>query len=141
MNRLLVLFYSIIAVLVSGGCIGKSARGLTPETTAGRAAEYRKITAREAKDKMDGGEDFILLDVRTSSEFKEKHIDGAMLIPNEEIKKRAPDELPDKDALILVYCRSGGRSAQASKELVKMGYTNIYDMGGINDWPFDTVSG
>ena len=102
---------------------------------------YRKINAREAKEMMEGGKDFILLDVRTSGEYKEKHIKGAILIPNDEIRKRASGELPDKGALILVYCRSGGRSAQASRELVKMQYTNIYDMGGINDWPFDTVSG
>ena len=104
-------------------------------------AVYQKITAEQAKAMMDEGKPFILLDVRTDEEFKEKRIDGAILIPDYEIKSRATAELPDKNTLILVYCRSGRRSANAANELIALGYTNVYDFGGIIDWPFDTVAG
>ena len=104
-------------------------------------AVYHKISAKEAKEMMDSTENYIILDVRTDTEYKDKHIDGAILIPDYEIKDRAESELPDKNAVILVYCRSGNRSRGASNALVDMGYTNVYDFGGINDWPYDTVSG
>jgi len=103
-------------------------------------AVYQKITAEQAKEMMDSGKPYILLDVRTEEEYAAKRINGAMLIPNTVISKRAATELPDKSALILVYCRSGRRSANAAKELIRMGYTGVYDFGGINSWPFDTVS-
>jgi rhodanese-related sulfurtransferase len=80
-----------------------------------------------------------LLDVRTSEEYKEKRIEGAVLIPDYEINDRAAAALPDKDAAILIYCRSGRRSASVAHELIEMGYTNVYDFGGINDWPYETV--
>ena len=100
---------------------------------------YQKITAEQAKAKMDEGEPYILLDVRTEEEFKEQRINGAVLISDGEIKTRAESELPDKGALILVYCRSGRRSANAAHELVEMGYANVYDFGGIIDWPYGTA--
>ena len=102
---------------------------------------YRKITASEAREIMEATKDFILLDVRTEEEFKEKRIEGAILIPDYEISARAESELPNKDALILVYCLRGRRSANVAHELVGMGYTNVYDFGGIQDWPYETVSG
>ena len=90
---------------------------------------------------MDSGEPYILLDVRSESEFNEQRIDGAIVLPVDEISNRAAAVLPDKDTAILVYCRSGSRSATASNELVGMGYTNVYDIGGIIDWPYGTISG
>jgi len=90
---------------------------------------------------MDEGNPFILLDVRTDEEFAEKRIDGAILIPDYEIEDRVLTELPDREALILIYCRSGNRSASAARKMIDMGYTNVYDFGGINDWPYDTVGG
>ena len=84
---------------------------------------------------------YIILDVRTPEEFSEKHIPGAINIPNETIGTEEVPELPDKDQLILIYCRSGNRSKQASEKLVRLGYTNIVEFGGINDWPGDTVNG
>ena len=72
---------------------------------------------------------------------EEKHIPGAICIPNETIGSDEIKELPDKDQLILVYCRSGNRSKQASEKLAALGYTNIVEFGGINDWPGETVSG
>ena len=104
-------------------------------------AEYHKISAEDAKKRMDSGDDIIILDVRTQAEYDESHIPGAILIPNETIGNEKPEQLPDTDQEILVYCRSGNRSAQAAKKLVEAGYTQIYDFGGIMDWPYDTVSG
>jgi rhodanese-related sulfurtransferase len=88
---------------------------------------------------MDDGSPYVLLDVRTPEEYAESHIDGAVLIPDTEIADRADAELIHKDARIYVYCRTGVRSASATKILVDMGYTNVYDIGGIVDWPYGTV--
>ena len=98
---------------------------------------YRQITMDEAVAMMEE-EGYIILDVRTAAEFDEKHIPGAINIPNEAIGTDAIPELPDKDQLILVYCRSGNRSKQASEKLVKLGYTNVVEFGGIIDWPGET---
>jgi len=98
---------------------------------------YRRITAAEAYEMIGNEKTFILLDVRTMEEHQEGRIPGSILIPDFEIESRAESELPDKDALILVYCRSGRRSQSAAIELVAMGYTNVYDFGGITDWPFE----
>lgn len=110
------------------------------ENTQMKKAEYHKITAEEARKLLDENTDAILLDVRTEEEFKVQRIDGAILIPDYEIKDRAETELPDKDALILIYCQSGNRSKTAANILVSMGYTNVYDFGGIISYPFETVS-
>ena len=103
-------------------------------------AEYHKISAADAYKIMSESKDFVLLDVRTEEEFSERRIEGAVLIPHLEIKARAGKELPDKKKVIFVYCRSGGRSAFASGELVSLGYSNVYDIGGIIDWPYQTIS-
>jgi len=89
---------------------------------------------------MDELDTYIILDVRSESEFEAQHINGAILIPVSELRSRAEKELPDKDAVIFVYCRAGNRSAEAARLLISMGYTNVYDMGGIGDWPNETVS-
>lgn len=102
---------------------------------------YHKITAEEAKNKMQDTTEYILLDVRTPEEFSEQHIPGAILIVDSRISAEAEETLPNKDTPILVYCRSGRRSAGAAKQLVSMGYTQVYDFGGIIDWPYETVSG
>ena len=98
---------------------------------------YLNISPEEAKVLMDTQEDYVILDVRTQEEFDTGHIPGAVLIPNTEIADRAEQELPNKDQLLLVYCRSGNRSKQASQILVELGYTNIREFGGINDWPYE----
>ena len=102
---------------------------------------YRQINMDEAIAMMEAESDYIILDVRTPEEFSEKHIPGAINIANETIGSEEIPELPDKDQLILVYCRSGNRSKQASEKLVALGYTNIIEFGGINDWPGEVVSG
>jgi rhodanese-related sulfurtransferase len=81
---------------------------------------------------------YIILDVRTDSEYKEKHIINAVLIPHTEVKNRALAELPSKNQFIYVYCKAGVRSEMAARDLVELGYTNVYDIGGIDDWPYDT---
>ena len=101
----------------------------------------RKISAEEAYQMMKKSKNYILLDVRTDEEFRGKRIDGAILVPDYELEKRAVTELPDKNAAIFVYCRSGKRSANAAKILAEKGYTQIFDFGGIADWPYETVSG
>ena len=98
---------------------------------------YVNITAEEAKKLMDTQEGYIILDVRTQEEFDACHIPGAVLIPNTEIAQRAELELPDKNQMLLIYCRSGNRSKQASEILVQLGYTNIKEFGGIIDWPYE----
>ena len=102
---------------------------------------YRQVNMDEAITMMEEGSGYIILDVRTPEEFAEKHIPGAINVANETIGTDEIPELPDKDQLILVYCRSGNRSKQASEKLVALGYTNIVEFGGINDWPGETVTG
>ena len=101
---------------------------------------YRQVNMDEAITMMEEGSGYIILDVRTPGEFEERHIPGAINIPNETISTEEIPELPNKDQLILVYCRSGNRSKQASEKLVALGYTNIVEFGGINDWPGETVT-
>lgn len=103
-------------------------------------ASYRQITMDEAIAIMEEETGYLILDVRTPEEFRDKHIPGAINIPNETIGSDEIPELPDKDQLILVYCRSGNRSKQAAEKLAALGYTNIAEFGGINDWPGETVS-
>ena len=98
---------------------------------------YQRISAAEAMVMMDRYDELIILDVRTEEEFSEGHIPGAILIPDYELAERAETELPNKDQLILVYCRSGRRSKTAAEMLVGMGYTNVKDFGGIIDWEYD----
>ena len=109
----------------------------TASTPAPQQDVYLNISPEEAKVLMDTLENYVILDVRTQEEFDAGYIPGAILIPNTEIADRAEQELPDKDQLLLVYCRSGNRSKQASLILVELGYTNIREFGGINDWPYE----
>ena len=120
----------LMAILLLVGCSAPAESG-----------SYRQINMSDAIAMMEEETDYIILDVRTAEEFKEKRIPGAINIPNETIGTEEIPELPDKDQLILVYCRSGNRSKQASEKLTALGYTNIVEFGGINDWPGETVSG
>ena len=120
----------LMTLLLLSGCATQSA-----EKT------YRQITMEEAITMMEEETGYIILDVRTAQEYSEKHIPGAINIANESIGTEDIPELPDKDQLILVYCRSGNRSKQASEKLVKLGYTNIVEIGGINSWSGETVTG
>ena len=121
----------LLSVLFLAGCA----------LPAGQEVSYRQINMDEAITMMEEGSSYIILDVRTPEEFAERHIPGAINIPNETISTEEIPELPNKDQLILVYCRSGNRSKQASEKLVALGYTNIVEFGGINDWPGEIVTG
>lgn len=101
---------------------------------------YTSVSAEKAKEYMDNEDNYIILDVRTQEEYDAGYIPGAILIPDYEIAERAEQELSQKDQLILVYCRSGNRSKKASAKLVELGYTNIIEFGGINDWPYEIVT-
>ncbi len=111
------------------------------QTSPSDGAGFKRITAEEAKSMMDENKDAVIVDVRNQNEYQEKHIKGAVLIPLDTITDKMPKELPDLNAVILVYCASGKRSNAAAQKLASIGYTNIYDFGGINSWPYDTVSG
>ena len=102
-----------------------------------KEAAYVNITAEETKEIMDTEEGYIILDVRTQEEYDEGHIPGAIVISHEEIEEKAEGMLPDKNQLLLVYCRSGRRSKIAAAALVELGYTNIKEFGGIIDWPYE----
>ena len=116
----------LLVILLLAGCA---------DTTGGENnATYKQITMSEAVEKMQSESNYIILDVRRPDEFAAGHIPNAVNIPNESIGADEIDELPDKDRLILVYCRSGNRSKQASEKLVRLGYTNIVECGGILDW-------
>ena len=128
-NAISAVFVALAAVLLLASCTGNS----------GTKGEYMQITQEEAKNIMDTQTGYVILDVRTDEEYATGHIPGAILIPDYEIRKRAESELTDKSQLILVYCRSGRRSKNASAELASLGYTNIKEFGGINDWQYDIV--
>ena len=120
----------LLALTLPFGCVGCSDGG---------SATYEQISGAEAKALMDSESGYIIIDARTQEEYDQGHIPGAILIPEYEIADRAEKELPDKDQLILVYCRSGRRSKIAAEELVKLGYTNVKEFGGIIDWEYEIV--
>ena len=127
----IIIAVSVALMLISllVGCSGGNSKNA-----------YEQITPAEAKALMDSEDGYIILDVRTPEEFAERHIEGAILIPDYEIGEKAESILTDKDQLILVYCRSGRRSKNAANELATLGYTNIKEFGGINDWKYGTVT-
>ena len=113
------------------GCVGCASDG--------SSVTYEQISGAEAKALMDSESGYVIIDARTQEEYDQGHIPGAIMIPEYEIADRAEKELPDKDQLILVYCRSGRRSKIAAEELVKLGYTNVKEFGGIIDWEYEIV--
>lgn len=125
MKRMLPLLISLLLLLT--GCGGNSAD-----------VSYQQITQEEAKEMMDSQE-VIILDVREQGEYDSGHILGAVLLPVGTIDETtAAEVIPEKDSTVLVYCRSGNRSKTASSTLAELGYTNIYEFGGINTWPYET---
>jgi len=102
---------------------------------------YRQISQEEAKKMMTADDGHIIVDVRRQDEYEAGHIPGAILIPNEAIGTERPEELPDTEQVILIYCRSGRRSKEAAQKLFDMGYRKIYEFGGIIDWTGDIVTG
>ncbi len=142
-NLFLIMFLGMTACSPSNMDSEQSKKEIqqaTP-TMAPDISEYTNIKPEEAKERMENEKGIILLDVRTIEEHTETHIPGSILIPVDDIKQKAPLVLKNKDAEIFVYCRSGRRSVTASLELVDMGYTHVYNLGGIIDWPFETETG
>lgn len=133
MNTMKKLKGLIIMLLISLVTFGLTACGGDNNNS------YEQITPEQAKTIMDTESGYAIIDARTEEEFAEGHIEGAILIPEYEVADRAEKELTDKEQLILVYCRSGRRSKIASEELVKLGYTNVKEFGGIIDWPYEIV--
>ena len=131
MKRIILLSVLLLALLC----------GCAPQNEGeGEKMTYTQITVNKAIEMMESESGYIILDVRTIEEFNERHIPGAICVPNESIGAEPIDELPQKDQLILVYCRSGRRSKEAAEKLAAMGYSNIYEFGGILDWTGETVS-
>lgn len=136
-----LLIPAVFAVSACGASAEKTPMETKPVTNTETAAvaEYKKITPAEAKERMTKNPKVIVVDVRTKAEYEDGHINGAILIPNETITDKMPAALPDKNAEILLYCRSGNRSSQAANKLIDMGYTNVYDFGAISAWQYGIV--
>lgn len=133
-KRIYVLVVAAIAAFaVLTGCGGSDQAADDP------SGSYTQITQEDAKAMLAKDDGHIIVDVRTQEEYDEGHIPEAVCIPNEEIGTEPPELLADPDQVILVYCRSGNRSKQASQKLYDMGYTNVYEFGGINDWTGEVV--
>lgn len=128
-----------LLLLAACGAPAQQDTATADQTESGASEAYHKIDAEQAK-KMIDERGVTIVDVRTEEEYNAEHIPDSILVPNESIGDEAPEALPDKDAVLLVHCRTGVRSKQASDKLVELGYQNVYDFGGIADWPYDTVS-
>lgn len=129
MEKIAIPVLLVLALVLTG------VTNFAPKTTG-----YRQVTTEEAVNIMQTEENYVILDVRTAQEFASGHIPGAVLLPNETIGTGDIPLLPDKDQLILVYCRSGNRSKQAAEKLAQLGYTNIVEFGGINSWTGEIVT-
>ena len=136
--RQILLFSALAAslALLSGCALSKTKKD-TPEDMTGKAA-YHKISAEEAYEMM-VSQEVVVVDVRTREEYESGHIENAVLVPNESIGSEIPEALTDKEATLLIYCRSGRRSKEAAQKLLALGYQNVYDFGGVIDWPYELV--
>ena len=133
----------LLSMLLLTGCVssGNSSDSSQSTQQATEKITYRQISMPQAVAMMESESDYIILDVRTPEEFRERRIPNSINVPNETIGKSDISELPNKDQLIFVYCRSGRRSKEAAQKLCALGYTHIVEFGGINDWQGETVSG
>ena len=134
-RRFKFVFMSMIILMLTG-CSSKKQIMDGP----GMMNSYRQISQEEAKKMMEQDDGHIIVDVRRQDEYDSGHIPGAILIPNESIGDTQPEELPDLEQVILIYCRSGNRSKQAADKLFQMGYKNIYEFGGINTWDGEIIT-
>ena len=127
-----IMLIGLLCVVFFAGCTAGK-KSAEDETGKGKSS-YTRISQEEAKAMMAKDDGHVIVDVRREDEYTSGHIPGAVLIPNETIGDQKPPELPDPDQIILVYCRSGNRSAQAAQKLFDLGYTRVYDFGGIMSW-------
>lgn len=140
MKRLFLMISAVLCIMLCGCASTEKAAPANTDSTS-TPAIYSQISTDEAVSLMETEQDYIILDVRTQEEYNAGHIPGAICIPNEEIGTSDISALPDKDQLILVYCRSGRRSKEASEKLAELGYSNVKEFGGIIDWTGETVTG
>lgn len=136
----------LLAVVLTAAACSAPAATSTPsaapaaaQTTTDPSEGYQTMSAKEAKQMLDTETDVTLVDVRELSEYEQGHIPNAKLLPLGSLSGLAADELPDKNAKIMVYCRSGSRSRMAARTLAGLGYTQVIDIGGILNWPYDIV--
>ena len=143
-QRATLAVFAVLCMLLTacgnGTSSSESTQSEVQTTTDSSAATYQQITQEKAKEMMQAEDGHIIVDVRRQDEYDSGHIPGAILIPNESIGTEQPKELPDLDQVILIYCRSGRRSKEASQKLADMGYTHIYEFGGIIDWTGEVVT-
>ena len=134
MKKYLLIIFFVLSVFLS--CCDKNT---VTEEIPNEKNGYTQIDAKKAAEIMAGEDEYVILDVRRQDEYDSGHIPGAILVPNEEIGSEMPEELPDLNQIILVYCRTGRRSKEAAEKLAAIGYKNIYEFGGIVDWTGDIV--
>ena len=134
-----ILLFAALATSLAllSGCTLSKTKADTAEDMTGKAA-YQKISTEDAYEMM-VSQEVVIVDVRTPEEYDGGHIPNAILVPNESIGDDMPEALPDKEATLLIYCRSGRRSKEASEKLLKLGYKSIYEFGGVIDWPYELV--
>ena len=133
MKKIIIL---LLGLLILTGC-SKQNSALKGD---GEARSFHQISQDQAKEMIEKEDGHIIVDVRRQDEYDAGHIPGAVLIPNESIGTERPEKLTDLDQIIMVYCRSGNRSKQAAEKLFRMGYTNVYEFGGINTWTGEIVT-
>lgn len=129
-----ILLLGILSVFVREG-IKKNNK----DSTSTIEVSFSKIMPEDAIERLNNESDIVLLDVRTKEEYETGHIKDSILIPVDVLEKEAIESLKDKEATIFIYCRSGNRSKTAANVLINMGYKNVYDLGGINNWPYEIV--
>lgn len=138
----------LLAAVLLAGCQGapaSSSSSVSAESSVSQSTRvpqedsWESITPEEAKKMMDEDKNVLVVDVRTQEEYDSGHIPGAVLVVNEEIGSEPPSQLPDKDQTLLLYCRSGRRSKEAAGKLAELGYTQVYEFGGIQDWPYEVT--
>lgn len=133
-KRVFIIFAALLLLLTACSSGGQVMDG------EDMVRSYTQISQDEAKQMMQQDDGHVIVDVRRPDEFAAGHIPGAICIPNETIGSDQPEELPDLAQVILVYCRSGNRSKQAAQKLADLGYTNVYEFGGIITWPGEIVT-
>lgn len=140
-KRLYILITTIALLMASPSLFASAQKEVQYDTSVQETqAKYRKISSKDAKEAFDSQDDITIVDVRTEGEFNSGHIADAINIPLDVVVDSVLEKFPNKDEKLYLYCRSGNRSSQAARLLVKQGYTNIYDFGGVNNWSYGLVN-
>lgn len=133
----IIFVFAALLSLVLSGCSINGLETNNDDSTYSKENGFSNITPEEAKKRLDKEKNIVVLDVRTQEEYETGHIKGSVLIPVDKLKEESEKSLADKEVPIFIYCRSGNRSTAAAKILVEQGYKNVYNLGGINKWPYD----